>query len=64
MGTDSAIVVGAIPGLVVLGCVRKQTKQAMGSMGAGSGAALGSCPVSALVLTSFHDEQCYGRLAK
>lgn len=49
MGTYSAIVADAIPELVVLGCVRKQTKQAMGSMPvAEPEPTLGSCPVSAL----------------
>jgi hypothetical protein len=56
---------GAIPGLVVLGSIRKQAEQARGSKPVSSTPpwplAPGSCPVP--VLTSFGDKQQCGSVS-
>jgi hypothetical protein len=59
---------GAIPGLVVLGSIKRQTEQAIGNT---SGSSIPPwllhqflppvfCPVRVLVFISFYDEQGYG----
>jgi hypothetical protein len=65
MQKTQTIVSRTIPGLVILGSIRKQAEQTMGSKPVSSTLpwllyqllTSGSCPASDPVLTSFEDEQ-------